>query len=188
MAFTPSEFVNNLVYDGARPNYFQVLMNFPPQVVNSQPAGQKTQFLCKSAQLPSVTMGIAPAYYYGRELKLAGNPTYQDWTITIYNDEDFLIRNAFENWQNLINSHAGNLRDPTMANYSGYTVSATVNHMGKIGNIIKEYDFVGMWPTDPSMIDLDWQTNDTIEEFTVTLAYQYWTSTVSQGQSPATTS
>ena len=96
MTFSVQEFRQNLQYDGARPNYFQVLMTFPPNVVNFSSAGQEIQFLCKAAQLPTVTMGIAPLYFYGREIKLPGNPTYADWTITIINDEDFLIRNAFE--------------------------------------------------------------------------------------------
>lgn len=187
MAFNVSDFRSALVYDGARPNYFQVFLSFPGNVVNAGPAGQKAQFTCKSAQIPSVTLGITPAFYFGREIKLPGNPVYADWSITIINDEDFLIRNAYENWMNLINSHAGNVRDPSMLTSLGYSVPATVLHYGKTGNIIKQYDFVGMWPTDPAPIDLDWGTNDALEEFTVTMAYQYWTSTVGQFVSPPTT-
>lgn len=187
MAFNVNEFRSQLEFDGARPNYFQVLLSFPGNVVNSNMAGQKAQFMCKAAQLPSKTLGIAPAYYFGREIKLPGNVTYADWTITIINDEDFAVRNAYESWMNLINNAAGNVRDSSMISSLGYSVPATVLHYGKQGNVIKQYDFEGMWPTDPSPIDLDWGSNDAIEEFTVTMAYQYWTSTVPQGQSPATT-
>lgn len=187
MVFSVNDFRAQLEFDGARPNYFQVFLSFPTNVVGGAAAGQKSQFMCKTAQLPSVTMGIAPAYYFGREIKLPGNPTYADWTITIINDEDFIIRNAYESWMSLINSHAGNLRDPSMVSSLGYSVPATVVQYGKTGQPIKQYDFVGMWPTDPSPIDVDWGSNDTLEEFTVTMAYQYWTSTAPQFQSPATT-
>lgn len=187
MAFNVNSFRSSLQYDGARPNYFQVALTFPPNVLNATGAGQKSQFFCKAAQIPTVTIGVAPLFYFGREVKLPGNAVYADWTITIINDEDFVIRNSFENWMNLINSHAGNIRDPSMLNSVGYSVPATILHYGKTGNVIKQYDFVGMWPSDPAPIDLDWGSNDTIEEFTVTMSYQYWTSTVPQFQSPATT-
>lgn len=178
MSFTVNDFRSQLQYDGARPNQFQVYLTFPANVLGSAAASQKNAFMCKAAQVPSVTMGVAPVYYFGREIKLPGNTSYADWTITIINDEDFLVRNAFENWMNLINSHAGNIRDPSMLTSLGYSVPATVYHYGKTGNIIAQYDFVGMFPTDPSPIDLDWGSNDTVEEFSVTLAYQYWTKTV----------
>lgn len=177
MAFSINNFRSALQYDGARPNYFEVYLTFPGNVLNSSVAGQTNVLMCKAAELPSSTIGVAPLYYFGREVKLPGNQTFSDWTITIINDEDFLIKNAFENWINLINSHAGNIRDYSMLNSLGYSVPSSVIQYGKTGNVIKQYDFVGMWPNSPSPIDLNWGSNDTIEEFTVTLSYQYWTST-----------
>jgi T4-like virus tail tube protein gp19 len=183
-SFNINNFRSQLQYDGARPNYFQVMLTFPTGVVNAATAGQKAQFMCKAAQLPSRTIGMAPLFYFGREVKLPGNATYADWTITIINDEDFLIRNAFESWSNMINYNVGNYRDPTMVNSLGYSVPATIIQYGKAQNAIKQYDFTGMWPMDPSPIDVDWSSNDTVEEFTVTMCYQYWTSTAI---APATT-
>lgn len=177
MAFSINEFRSALQYDGARPNYFQVALTFPVNVLNASSAGRQNQFMCKAAQLPSKTIGMAPLFYFGREVKLPGNAIFADWTITIINDEDFLIKNAFESWMNLINSHAGNIRDPSMIGSLGYSTPASVLQFGKTGDVIKQYDFVGMWPMDPSPIELDWGSNDTIEEFTVTMSYQYWTST-----------
>lgn len=177
MAFNINNFRSQLQYDGARPNNFEVYLSFPAGVVGGAAAGQKTTFMCKSAQLPSKTIGMAPLFYFGREVKLPGNVTFADWTISIINDEDFLIKNAFESWMNLINYHVGNYRDPSMVNSQGYSIPMTVLQYGKSGNPIKQYDFVGAWPMDPSPIDVDWSSNDTVEEFSVTMAYQYWVST-----------
>ena len=175
MAFNVTEFRSNLVGDGARPNLFSVSLIFPTIVQNGTAAGQKTSFMAKSAQLPGSSVGTVPVYYFGRELKFAGNRTFPDWTLQIINDEDFIIRNSLENWMNLINSHQGNLRAAAAASSSGYTADALVSQYGKTGGVLKQYGFVGLFPIDISPIDLDWGSNDTIEEYSVTFAYQYWT-------------
>jgi hypothetical protein len=132
--------------------------------------------MCKTAQLPGATIGSVPVQYFGRELKFAGNRTFADWTINVINDEDFIIRNAFERWMNGINSHNLNVRNPLALAPLGYTVDGDVRQFGKTGNTLKRYKFVGLYPTDLSPIDVDWGANDTIEEFTVTLSYQWWES------------
>ena len=139
-------------------------------------AQTKMSFMCKTAQLPGSSIGVVPVQYFGRELKFAGNRTFVDWTITVINDEDFVTRNAFERWLNGINSHSFNVRTPAAAAPAGYTVDAEVDQYGKAGNIIKKYKFLGMFPSDISPIDVDWGSNDTIEEYTVTLSYQWWES------------
>jgi hypothetical protein len=176
MAFNVAEFRANLVGDGARPNLFSVSLSFPTVASNSTAAAQKTTFLAKTAQLPGSTIGTAPLYYFGRELKLAGNRTFTDWTLQIINDEDFLIRNSLESWMNAINSHAGNLRNSSAKNLGGYSVDAIVTQYGKAGDVLKTYKFVGLYPLDIAPIDLDWNSNDTIEEYGVTFAYQWWES------------
>jgi hypothetical protein len=105
-----------------------------------------------------------------------GNRTFQDWTITIINDEDFVVRNAFERWMNGINSHTFNVRSPLALTTTSYSVDGEVKQFGKTGNTLKKYKFVGLFPTDVAPIDVDWGSNDTIEEFTVTLSYQWWES------------
>jgi hypothetical protein len=177
MAFNVTEFRANMIGDGARPNLFQVTLTFPTVAANGTVAGQKATFMAKSAQLPGSTVGIVPVYYFGRELKFAGNRTFTDWTLQIINDEDFTIRNSMESWMNAINSHAGNLRDGAAANPTGYTVDAEVTQYGKTGDVLKTYKFVGMFPVDVAPIDLDWGSNDTIEEYAVTFAYQWWEAT-----------
>ena len=173
MAFSVNDFRSQMQGDGARPNLFEVSMPFPGF---SSPgnAQQKLTFMCKSAQLPGSTIGVVPVQYFGRELKFAGNRTFQDWTITIINDEDFAIRNAFERWMNSMNSHSLNVRSPLALTPSSYTVDGDVIQYGKQGDVLKKYKFLGLFPTDISTIDVDWGSNDTIEEFKVTLSYQWW--------------
>ena len=179
MAFNASEFRAQLEGDGARPNLFSVTLIFPSLAINSAAAGQKTTFMAKSAQLPASTLGMVPLYYFGRETKWPGNRSFADWTLSIINDEDFLIRNSLESWMNAINSHAGNLRNANAINPSGYAVDAIVSQYGKAGSVINTYKFVGMFPVDVSTIDLDWGSNDSIEEYSATFAYQYWTNPIS---------
>jgi hypothetical protein len=176
MAFNVTEFRANMIGDGARPNLFQVTLSFPTVANNGTAAAQKTTFMAKSAQLPGSTVGTVPLYYFGRELKFAGNRTFTDWTLQIINDEDFTIRNALESWMNAINSHTGNVRNANASSPSGYTVDAKVDQYGKTGNIVKSYNFVGLFPLDLAPIDLDWGSNDTIEEYSATFAYQWWES------------
>lgn len=174
MAFNVAEFRANLIGDGARPNLFSVSLTFPIIATNSTASGQKVTFMAKTAQLPGSTVGTVPVYYFGRELKFAGNRTFTDWTLTIINDEDFTIRNSLESWMNAINSHAGNVRNTGAANVNGYTVDATVTQYGKTGGELKKYKFVGLFPVDLAPIDLDWGSNDAIEEYQTTFAYQWW--------------
>jgi hypothetical protein len=176
MAFNVAEFRANMIGDGARPNLFQVSLTFPTIAVNNTAAGQQTQFLAKSAQLPGSTIGTAPLFYFGRELKFAGNRSFAQWSITIINDENFTIRNSLESWMNAINSHAGNVRNAAAANATGYTTDAIVTQYGKTGEILKQYKFVGVFPIDVAPIDLDWGSNDTIEEYGATFDYQWWES------------
>jgi hypothetical protein len=107
-------------------------------------------------------------------MKFPGNRTFADWTLTIINDEDFTIRNSLESWMNSMNSHAGNVRSTNAANANAYSVDAEVIQYGKAGQELKRYKFVGMFPLDLAPIDLDWGSNDAIEEFTATFAYQFW--------------
>lgn len=176
MAFNVNEFRSQLVGDGARPNLFEVRLNFPSFTQNSQGAAVKSTFMVKSAQLPGSTVGLSPLYYFGREVKIAGNRTFADWSVTIVNDEDFLVRNAMESWIRGINENEQNVRSARARSTLLYGSDAFVTQYSKDGAAVKRYQMIGMFPTDITPIDLDWGTNDTIEEFTVTFALQYWVS------------
>lgn len=175
MAFSVNDFRSQMVGDGARPNLFEVSMPFPGFAAPGN-AQSKLTFMCKSASLPSSTVNAVPVNYFGRELKFAGNRIFTDWNIQIINDEDFSVRNAFERWMNGINSHNLNLRNPVALPPIGYTVDGDVIQYGKTGNVIKKYKFIGLFPTDVAQIDVDWGANDQMEEFSVTMAYQWWES------------
>ena len=174
MAFNVSQFRSNIKFDGARANLFEVSLTFPTSVINAATSNQQALFLAKAAQLPGSTIGTVSLNYFGRELKFAGNRTFQDWTITVINDEDFGIRNSLENWMNLINSNTSNVRAGGLNTPLGYSTNSVVTQYGKDTSILKRYNFVGIFPVDLSPIDLDWGSNDAIEEYTVTFAYQYW--------------
>ena len=175
MAFNINEFRSQMQGDGARPNLFEVTMPFPAFSLPGN-AQTKLSFMCKTAQLPGSTIGVVPVQYFGRELKFAGNRTFADWTISVINDEDFVVRNAFERWMNGLNSHTLNVRNPAAQAPLGYTVDSEVRQYAKNGSVLKKYKFTGLFPSDITPIDVDWGSNDTIEEFAVTLSYQWWES------------
>lgn len=182
MAFNVTDFRANMIGDGARPNLFKVGLSLPFYIDGGTEAARKVEFMAKTSQIPGSTIGTVPVYYFGREMKFAGNRTFADWTITVINDEDFRVRDGMERWMNAMNSHAGNVRNAQAISngagagtIGGYTTDATVYQFGKTGDILRTYNFVGIFPIDMTPIDLDWGSNDSIEEFSVTFAYQYWT-------------
>lgn len=180
MAFNIQEFRAQLQGDGARPNLFDVQLTFPT-AINPGAASRKATFMCKTASLPASTLGMVPVPYFGRDVKLAGNRQFQEWTVNIINDEDFTVRNALEKWSAGINSHVGNIRAQWAGNSLGYAVDALVNQYAKTGLKVKTYNFIGMFPIDIAQIDLDWGANDAIEEYSVTFAIQSWTATSQDG-------
>lgn len=188
MAFNVDQFRSVMEYDGARPNLFEVSLQFPNYVELGSLAGAQSRFMCKTAQLPGSTVGVVEVPYFGRQIRVAGNRTFAEWSVTIINDEDFAIRNAFERWHRGINGNVNNLRSASAVNTNGsasYAVDATVRQYSKLGGSpIKQYKFVGMFPSDVAAIDLDWGSNDTIEEYSVTLTYQYWTSEDTRAAAP----
>lgn len=184
-AFDITEFRGQMIGDGARPNLFACEIGGLPGSggnLNDSNATTKFNFMCRAAQLPGSTVNAVPVNYFGRELKFAGNRTFTEWTVTIINDEDFVVRNSIERWMDSINSHRRNIRASNYIKPEEYQKDAFVVQYGKAGTgtpgagngIIKKYKFVGMFPIDLSPIELDWGANDTIEEFAVTFAYQWW--------------
>ena len=174
MAFRVQDFRAHMNHDGARPNLFQCELTFPT-LVSGSGAQQKFTFMARAAQLPGSTVNQIPQFYFGRELKFSGNRSFPEWTVTIINDEDFIIRDAFEKWMSGLDSHVANLRTPEfIKGDNGYQQDGFVTQYGKTGDIIKRYKLVGLFPIDVSPIELDWGANDTIEEYAVTFAYQWW--------------
>ena len=172
MAFSIEEIKSQLTFGGARQSLFQVQFFNPANSV----ADIKVPFLARAASLPASNLGTIQVPYFGRFIKLAGDRTFEAWSVTVINDEDFLIRNALEEWMNSINAHAANVRNAGAVAPSSYSVDAYVTQYGKDGTAIKSYTFVGLFPVDVAPIDLDWGSNDSIEEYAATFAFQYWES------------
>ena len=176
-----SQFKSKLIGGGARPNLFEVeLTTLPPNVVSDWDA-DIFQFMCKAAALPAQNIANIDIPFRGRIFKVAGDRTIDTWTITVINDEDFRFRNAFENWTQQIANLDDNMgtTDP-----SAYMVNAKVYQLGRGSEkssqnnggtenvVLKEYEFINIFPTNVSAIDLSYDTGDTIEEFTVEFQVQ----------------
>ena len=164
------DFKAKLTGGGARPNLFKATINFPAYAGGDS---EFTSFMVKGAGLPSSTIANIDVPFRGRQLKIAGDRTFEPWTITIINDSEMKVRNAFETWMNGINEHVNNtgLQNPT-----DYQADMIVEQLGKDGAVTKEYKIRGAFPTNVSQIELSYDTNDQIEEFTVEINYQYWES------------
>ena len=179
-----SDFKSKLTGGGARPNLFEVELAFPTAVAIENDVLQKSRFLVKAAALPASTVTPVEVPFRGRILKIAGDRTFETWTITVLNDVDFVIRSAFEKWMNIINS----MEDATgVQNPDDYQKDAMVHQLDRDGGILRSYKFWDIFPTNISTIDLSYETTDTLEEFTVEMQVQWWeaykgTSTAAGGE------
>ena len=166
-----SDFKSKLTGGGARPNLFEVELAFPNSVAVENDVLQKARFLVKAAALPSSTINPIEIPFRGRILKIAGDRTFETWTITVINDVDFVIRSAFEKWMNVINK----LDDGTgLQNPDQYQKDAMVHQLDRDGSILRSYKFWDIFPTNLSTIDLSYETTDTLEEFTVEMQVHFW--------------
>ena len=168
-----SDFKAQLIGGGARANQFRVELSFPSYVTAGPVVGLRAQFMCKAAQLPASTVENIPLQYRGRAVNIAGERTFAPWTISIYNDVDFGIRNAMEQWSNGIqNLSSTNGR----TNPRDYQVDLQVHQLDRNGAIVKTYKFIDAFPVEVGAIALDFVTVNTVETFDVTFQYNYWTS------------
>ena len=175
MPFNISAFKSNgLVYGGARPSLFNVFLSVPGGLGIDNVSVDKFRFVCKSAELPESTIAQIEIPYFGRKIKIAGDRTFDTWTVSVINDEDFLIRNAMENWMSAINSHQGNITAFNSASPLQYKAQAQITQFSKTGVPLRVYNFNGIFPTEISAIDMAWEATDQIEEFNVTFQYDWW--------------
>ena len=183
-------FKNQLKGGGARPNLFEVsIPTFPAGVIASGGGNwnvnknKELRFLCKAAQLPASTVAEVPVPFRGRILKVAGDRTFEPWTITIINDENFRMRSSFEAWMNTISdlSHATGVTNPTsyMTDAYVYQLGRGINKKAethpennRTQSILRAYKFLDIFPTEVSSIDLSYDSSDAIEEFSVTFQVQ----------------
>ena len=179
-----NDFKNSL-RGGVRPNLFNVQINFPNIIGNTEGLGSGStsleglsSFLCRSAALPASTQGLIEVPFRGRFLKIPGDRTFEAWTATFYNTKDFNLRRAFELWINAANKtdeNVGTLDFGAIGGVGSYFCDLVVQQKAKDAKdeILREYHLIGAWPTNVSAINLAYDSNDQIEEFDVEFQYQY---------------
>ena len=186
---TISDFKSRLVGGGARPNLFEVRMTDLPDFVDDWPS-ETFQFMCKAAALPASNIAAIDVPFRGRIFKVAGDRTIDTWTITVINDEDFRIRNAMEAWMDGIAKLSNNLgatnpsaymRNATVFQLGRGATPRSVNSDGERNAVLAEYEFIDIFPTNISHIDLSYDSSDTIEEFTVEFQVQSFNLNASGG-------
>ena len=173
-----TEFRSRLTGGGARSNLFEVSIDFPDLAIDKRLVTDKVPFLVKAAEIPASNLGNIPVPYRGRVLPIAGDRTFDPWTVTIINDNDFIIRDAMEKWSNSINDlqTAQGTINPEV-----YQRSARVKQLSRQGTgpgddekILRQYRFEGIYPNTVSSIPLDFGATDQIEEFQVTFNYLFY--------------
>ncbi len=202
MARGISEFKTKLINGGARPNLFLVRLNFPTTLSEIADIGpiessniltERAEFLVKTAQLPASTIGTIDVPFRGRMLKVAGDRTFEPWSVTVVNDGEFGIRKAFETWSRGINALTENVSQLGYGDDNpGYCVDLEVFQLSRDGktpnktpqsitaggvdgmDVSRAYKFYDAWPSSLSAIDLSYESNDQIEEFTVEFQYNYY--------------
>ena len=189
---TIDDFKASVVSDFARPNLFQVDLNFPTGIINDSALSNLGNFTVRAANLPASQIGVIEVPFRGRVLKIAGDRTFEPWTITVMNDSGFVLRNAFELWVDAIQASnenftaAGTLGDESDS--TGYFADMSVWQLARdtgatvaggtrteAPKTLKGYKFINCFPSNVAAIDLDFGSNDAVEEFTVELQVQYWT-------------
>jgi len=187
---TISQFKSNLAGGGVRPNLFEVELNFPngsgqslgfmsndstptsaTQSLSTSGVGDKVPFMVKAAALPASNITPVEVPFRGRILKVAGERTFDSWTVTVLNDSDFKIRTVMEQWMNGISRLTNGSGE---VNPTDYTADAEVTQLDRNGGELRKYEFIGLFPTNISEIALSMDTTDTIEEFTVEFQVLYW--------------
>ena len=175
-----TDFKSKLSGGGARPNLFEVVLSFPAAAPADANVLDKARFLVKTAALPASNISPIEVPFRGRTLKIAGDRTFDTWTITVINDTDFAIRSAFENWMNTINKVSDNTGITNPANYQA---DAYVYQLDRDGSTLRAYHFYDIFPTNLSAIDLSYDSGGDIEQFTAEMQVQWWEAI--KGDSPA---
>ena len=202
---TVSDFKSSLLGGGARPNLFEVVFTESSMAGNAPWSAENFKFMCKASSLPASNIANIDVPFRGRIFKVAGDRTIENWNITVINDENFAVRDAFENWMQLISRLENNLGATNPQSYmrnadvyqlgKGRTGSTTTSRKGSENSgggaqyggadgtvaALARYQFQDIWPTNISAIDLSMDNSDQIEEFTVEFCVQSYSRLNSDG-------
>ena len=165
-----SAFTTALQGGGARANQFMVTMGG----TGATGLTNNFHFLCRSAQVPALTIGEVAVPYRGRVIYLAGDRTYDAWTVTIMNDRNYSVRAFLENWMDDMSDIGGTTKANALSAAS-YYANATVQQLDRNNKSIRTYKLEGVWPTTLDAIDLSYDANDAIEEFGATFRFNWLT-------------
>ena len=167
------DFRGKMTGGGARANLFEVNINFPLATGGDT---ELTNFMCRAAQIPGVTTGVVEVPFRGRIIKFPGDRTFEPWTITVYNDTNFSVRDGFESWSNAINTHFGNVGlIMDNAGYGTFLSDMTVSQLNQAGETVKKYTLRNCFPSNIAPIELSYDQQTAIEEFQVTIEFDFWT-------------
>ena len=172
-----TDFKSKLTGGGARANLFEVVLQFPDAAAPDSVVLEKARFLVKGANLPASNIQQIEVPFRGRVLKIAGDRTFDSWTVTVLNDTDFSIRSAFERWMNTINRVSDNTG---LVNPADYQADAYVYQLDRDGSVLRSYRFYDVFPTQVAPIELSYDAQG-IQEFTVELQVQWWEATKGTG-------
>jgi hypothetical protein len=168
--FRVDDFKSKLVGGGARPNLFRATINFPSYAGGNS---ELTSFMCKAAQLPSSVIAQIDVPFRGRQLKIAGDRTFENWNITVIQESSMEVRNSFERWLNGINEH---VNGTGLVNPVDYQADMLVEQLDRNDNVIKSVNIRGAFPVNLGAVELSYETTDALAEYTIEWAYQYWES------------
>lgn len=179
MTFAVNDIRSNLKLGGARPTLFQVKLtsNFTPDLADA------ASFMIQASSLPGSSIAPIEIPYWGRKIKIAGDRTFEDWSVNVMNDEDFKVRHALELWHNKINSLRGNLNTTGSSSPSNYKFQAEITQFAKTGGALRTYTFYGLFPTAISPIELSWDSTNQIEVFSASFSYD-WFEVTRPGNTP----
>ena len=166
-------FRSQLIGGGARNNQFRVRLAFPGTLGGAQQGAaiNKSQFMCRATQLPASRVNPIPVSYRGRVTNVAGDREFEPWSVTVYNDNDFAIRNSMESWMAAVANHTGS---GGLLTSSTYQTTLYVDQLDRNDVVLKTYEFVNAFPIEVSSIDLSFDAASSIEEFQVVFAIDYW--------------
>ena len=181
--------------EGVKPNMFSVDINWPQSMADAPKSGEPkdlVNLLCKSAALPASNLGVIEVPFRGRTVKIAGDRTFDTWSATFFNDKDMALRSYFEKWLEQMNTHEQNNAPLfTPDNSNGYMATVGVKQLRKdntkSGTVLRQYNLYHAFPTSVSQIDLAYDSNDQIEEFSVEFQYSYWKAIVPGANDALTT-